>query len=126
MSDPSEDDADIQRDAYPDIVPRHYPVGTVRVFDDAKVIVDRRGWRILGVQPPTELTEAGWIEAVATTPVFGFRQDVAIRILPDGEGALVDVRSAARNGAHDLGANAERIRDFFRDLDASLQGISEE
>ncbi|MEQ8695346.1 MAG: DUF1499 domain-containing protein [Bauldia litoralis] len=36
------------------------------------------------------------------------------------------MRSAARNGAHDLGANAERIRDFFRDLDASLQGISEE
>ncbi|SDB29477.1 DUF1499 domain-containing protein [Bauldia litoralis] len=126
VTDPSEDDADVQREAYPDIVPRHYPVGTARVFEDAKVIVDRRGWRLLGARPPTETAEAGWIEAVAATPVFGFRQDVAIRILPDGEGALVDVRSAARNGAHDLGANAERIRAFFRDLDASLQGISEE
>ncbi len=126
VTDPSDDDAEVQREAYPDIVPRHYPVGTARVFDDARAIVASRGWRVLGAQPPTEEEETGWIEAVAETPIFGFRQDVAIRILPDGEGALVDVRSAARNGAHDLGANAERIRDFFHDLDASLQGISEE
>jgi hypothetical protein len=33
------------------------------------------------------------------------------------------MRSAARNGAHDLGADAERIRAFFKDLDAGLQGI---
>ena len=126
MTDPTDDDAEVQREAYPDIVPRHYPVGTARVFDDARAIVDRRGWRVLGTQPPTEPEETGRIEAVASTPIFGFRQDVVIRILPDGEGALVDMRSAARNGAHDLGANAERIRDFFDDLDASLQGISEE
>ncbi|MBN9011317.1 MAG: DUF1499 domain-containing protein [Rhizobiales bacterium] len=36
------------------------------------------------------------------------------------------MRSAARNGAHDLGADAARIRDFFGDLDDSLQGISEQ
>ena len=60
-----------------------------------------------------------------STLLFGFRQDIVIRIVPDGEGALVDMRSSARNGAHDLGANAERIRTFFTELDASLQGITE-
>ena len=34
--------------------------------------------------------------------------------------------SAARNGAHDLGTDAERIRAFFGDLDTSLQGASED
>jgi Protein of unknown function (DUF1499) len=126
LTDPSDDEIDIQRDAYPDVVSRHYPVGPARVFDDALAIVRNRGWRLLGSQAPEEPDETGRIEAVALTPVFGFRQDVVIRIVPDGEGALVDMRSAARYGAHDLGADAERIRAFFVDLDASLQGISEE
>ncbi|KAB2854866.1 MAG: DUF1499 domain-containing protein, partial [Bauldia sp.] len=110
----------------PDIVPRHYPVGPARVFDDARAIVADRGWRVLGAGRPEEPGQTGRIEAVALTPIFGFRQAVVIRIQPDGEGTLVDMRSTARNGEHDLGANAERIRDFFVDLDASLQGISEE
>jgi uncharacterized protein (DUF1499 family) len=80
---------------------------------------------MLGSQRPEEPENVGRIEAVDSTLLFGFRQDIVIRIVPDGEGALVDMRSAARNGAHDLGANAERIRTFFSELDASLQGITE-
>jgi hypothetical protein len=124
--DPSAEDADLQREAYPDIVPRHYPVGPARVFDDASAIVAGRGWTLLGAKRPEEPDETGRIEAMALTPIFGFRQAVVIRIEPDGEGTLVDMRSTARNGDHDLGANADRIRSFFVDLDASLQGISEE
>lgn len=126
VSEPTDEEIEIQRDAYPALVSRHYPVSTARVYEDARAIVGRRGWQVLGLHAPEELDETGRIEAVASTLVFGFRQDLVIRILPDGEGALVDMRSAARNGAHDLGANAERIRGFFVDLDASLQGISEE
>ena len=126
IADPTDDDIDLQHDAYPDILPRQYPVGTARVFDDAAAIVARRGWQVLGAHRPEDPDMNGRIEAVATTPVFGFRQDVVIRIVPDGDGSLVDMRSAARNGEHDLGADAERVRAFFVDLDASLQGISEE
>jgi hypothetical protein len=114
---------DLQREAYPDIVSRHYPVDTVKVFDAAQAIVDRRGWTVFAsVRPPDE-DQQGRIEAVATTLIFAFRQDVVIRIEPDGDGALVDMRSAARNGAHDLGADADRIRAFFTDLDEALRGI---
>ena len=120
------DQATLQRQAYPDLVSRYYPVGPARVFDDARAIVEARGWRPLGIRPPSGAAEIGRIEAVASTLVFGFQHDVVIRIVPDGEGALVDMRSAARNGDHDLGVNAERIRDFFAALDSSLQGISEE
>jgi hypothetical protein len=122
---PDEDEADLQLVGYPDIVPRHYPVGTARVFEDALAIAEKSGWTMLGSQKPEEPENVGRIEAFDTTILFGFRQDIVIRIVPDGEGALVDMRSAARNGAHDLGANAERIRTFFAELDASLQGITE-
>ncbi|HET7715909.1 MAG TPA: DUF1499 domain-containing protein [Bauldia sp.] len=122
---PDEEEAELQREGYPDIVPRHYPVGTARVFEDALAIAGKRGWTILGSQRPEEPDNVGRIEAVDSTLLFGFRHDIVIRIVPDGEGALVDMRSAARNGAHDLGANAERIRTFFAELDASLQGITE-
>lgn len=111
------------RQTYPDIVPRYYPLDTVVVFDAADTIVERRRWTVLDRQPPQDADSSGRIEAVAQTLLFGFKQDVAIRIAPDGEGTLVDMRSAARNGTHDFGADAERIRAFFRSLDTALQGL---
>jgi hypothetical protein len=119
-----EDDMAVHLDAYPDIVSRHYPVSTARVYQEAKAIVDSRGWQLLSAREPSEEDETGMIEAVAVTTIFAFRQDVAVRILADGDGSLVDMRSAARNAAHDLGADAERVRRFFADLDLRLQGIS--
>lgn len=121
---PDQIDAELQRKAHPDLVPRFYPVGPPRVYEEASAIVARRGWDLLSHRAPDEVTETGRIEAVAVTLVFGFRQDVVIRIRADGEGSVVDMRSAARTGAHDLGANAERIRAFFKDLDNALQGVS--
>ncbi|MCR4282563.1 MAG: DUF1499 domain-containing protein [Bauldia sp.] len=121
---PGEDEIALQKEAYPDIVPRHYPVSTARVYQEAKAIVDARGWQLLRAEEPSEGEQAGAIEAVAVTTIFAFRQDVAIRVMPDGDGSLVDMRSAARNAAHDLGADAERVRRFFTDLDAALQGVS--
>jgi hypothetical protein len=121
---PGPAEAAAQKEAYPDIVPRHYPVSTARVYIEAKAIVDRRGWQILGAQEPTEKSPSGAIEAVATTLVFAFRQDVVIRIVPDGDGTRVDMRSAARNAAHDLGSDADRVRRFFADLDNALEGVS--
>jgi hypothetical protein len=118
------EEVEVHRDAYPDIVPRHYPVSTARVYQEARALVDGRGWQVLSASEPSEGSEDGSIEAVAVTTIFAFRQDVAIRILPDGDGSLVDMRSAARNAAHDLGTDAERVRRFFSDLDRALQGIS--
>jgi uncharacterized protein (DUF1499 family) len=116
----------LQAEAYPDIVPRHYPVDSIRVFDAAKTIVDNRRWTLLAAERPPDEDQPGRIEATAWTLIFGFRQDVVIRITPDGDGALVDMRSASRSGVHDLGTNAARIHSFFEDLDLALQGIAGE
>lgn len=119
----SGDEIALLQQAYPDIVSRYYPLDTVAVFGAADAIVERRRWTVLDRQPPQDGGDSGRIEAVAQTLLFGFKQDVAIRVAPEGEGALVDMRSIARNGSHDLGADAERIRGFFRDLDSALQGL---
>ena len=52
--DPGEDEIAAQRDAYPDIVPRHYPVSTARVYDEAKAIVDGHRWRVLAAREPSD------------------------------------------------------------------------
>src|SRR5438128_699800 len=62
----------------------------------------------------------GTIEAVATTRLFGFQDDIAIRVRADGTAASrVDVRSKSREGKGDLGANAARIRAYVTELEAS-------
>jgi hypothetical protein len=113
-----------QVEAYPDIVARHYPVSTARVYLEARTIVDQRGWTVLSDVPPSDNDPTGSIEAVAQTLVFGFRQDVAIRVTAEGDGSRVDMRSASRSTAHDLGSDAQRVRRFFQDLDTALQGVT--
>jgi uncharacterized protein (DUF1499 family) len=70
-------------------------------------------WIVIASDPAT-----GMIEAVATSTVFGFQDDVAIRVRPAaGGGSTVDVRSKSRDGKGDLGVNANRIRAFVARLE---------
>lgn len=66
------------------------------------------------------------IEVVATSPVFGYKNDVVIQIVSEAEATLVDMRSSSRYGAHDFGYNARLIEKFMADLDTSLLGIAGE
>lgn len=44
----------------------------------------------------------------------GFIDDIVIRIRPDGNGSLLDIRSVSRVGLSDVGTNAGRIRRFIK------------
>ena len=75
-----------------------------------------RGWTIVTAEP-----EEGRIEATDTTFWFEFKDDVMIRVMPEGEGgSRVDVRSVSRVGLSDLGANAKRVKLFLEDFEARL------
>jgi uncharacterized protein (DUF1499 family) len=76
------------------------------------------GWLVLDSAPPTGRTGVGRIEASAKTPVFGFADDVTVRIRPGINETRVDVRSRSRIGRHDFGQNALRIRAFQKELEA--------
>jgi len=99
--------ADAQKLAYPDIAPVVLADAPPAAFAKALAAARAEGWTIIASD-----AAAGRIEATATTPWFGFRDDVAVRVRPAGRGSRVDVRSVSRIGRGDLGANAKRVRAF--------------
>ncbi|MND03152.1 hypothetical protein D3C83_228380 [compost metagenome] len=63
---------------------------------------------------------AGRVEAIATTTLLRFKDDVVVRVRDAAGGSRVDVRSKSRVGVGDLGTNARRIRRFLSALRADL------
>jgi uncharacterized protein (DUF1499 family) len=51
---------------------------------------------------------------------MGFREDVAVRVLPDGEGSRVDIRSSSRYFESDLGSNAARVTKLIDDINNAV------
>ena len=62
----------------------------------------------------------GRLEATATSLVFGFKDDVVVRIVAGADATRVDVRSKSRVGRNDFGMNAKRIRTFAEQLRGKL------
>ncbi len=108
----------LQRMAYPGIKPVDLDATPEEAFNAVLNLVKARRWHILDAVPPRGGVRDGQIEAVAQTPIIGFRNDIVIRVRPTQRGARVDVRSASRYGVHDLGENAWRISRLMADLSA--------
>ena len=105
-----------QRAAYPAIKPQDLSATPEEAFNGLLALIQKRRWHIIDATPPRGARRDGRIEAVATSPVMGFRSDVVIRIRSTPKGARVDARSASRYGEHDLGSNAERIESLLAEL----------
>jgi uncharacterized protein (DUF1499 family) len=117
--------AALQRAAYPDIAPLELDVPVKVAYDAALALVTKRKWAVGDARAPGPGRRDGVIEAVARTPIMGFRDDVVIRVTPIGQGARIDMRSASRFGNHDLGANASRIRSLLEDIDDAITSAPE-
>lgn len=111
-----EADAAPQHMAYPAIKPQDLSATPEEAFNTVLALIQKRRWRIVDATPPRGNRRDGRIEAVATSPLMGFRADVVVRIRATAKGARVDVRSASRYGFHDLGLNAARIESLMADL----------
>lgn len=139
------DQARLQAEHYPTVVSLRVEMSAPDAYALALELVQARGWRILDRVPaqaaqiaraarpativrgqrqpaqaavPAQAESPGRIEAVARTRVFGFRDDVVIRIVGSNTESRIDMRSASRIGWHDFGTNARRVVDFlteFRD-----------
>jgi uncharacterized protein (DUF1499 family) len=116
--------AELQRAAYPEIEPVDLDVTAQRAFDIVQKLIIRRKWLVIDARAP-QPRQPGHIEAVAKTPVMGFREDVAIRITPDTDGSRVDIRSSSRYFEHDLGSNAQRVSKLIDDINAAAENSVE-
>ncbi|MFN4016356.1 MAG: DUF1499 domain-containing protein [Reyranella sp.] len=103
--------AALQRAAFPDIEPVLLPAPPVEAFKRVERVATALGWEIVARVPAD-----GRLEAVVTSPWFGFRDDVVVRVRPQGTGSRVDIRSKSRNGEADLGGNVDRVRTFIARL----------
>ena len=103
--------APLQKKAYPDIVPTLLDVPPEQAYARAERAARAMGWDIAAAVPG-ELR----IEATDTTLLFGFKDDVVIRVSASGNGSRVDVRSLSRVGRSDFGVNANRVRKYLRQL----------
>jgi uncharacterized protein (DUF1499 family) len=113
--------ADQQRAAYPDVGPLGTNVTAQVAYDAALAVVNRRKWRIVDARAPQAGRREGRIEAVARTPIMGFRDDVMIRVRAEPDGTRIDARSSSRYGAFDFGTNAARVRGLMNDIEDTLR-----
>jgi uncharacterized protein (DUF1499 family) len=54
------------------------------------------------------------MQAIVTTPLLKFRDDVQLLFLPDDE--LIQVRSSSQLGLSDLGTNAKRVETLRKQI----------
>jgi hypothetical protein len=113
--------AELQRATWPDIEPVDLDVPVQRAYDVALAVVNRRKWLIIDERPPQPPRRVGRIEAVARTPIMGFREDVTIRVTPAGDGSRVDIRSSSRYFESDLGSNASRVTKLIEDINTAAE-----
>ncbi len=116
--------AELQQQAYPDIEPVTLEMPPQKAFDETLKLVTRRKWLIIDERPPQPPRMIGRIEAVARTPIMGFREDISIRVAPDVGGSRVDMRSASRYFDHDLGSNAARLTKLIDDLNEAVDNAN--
>lgn len=107
--------AELQKKGYPDLGPLILKVPPDQVFPFARGAVIAMGLELVDAD-----MAQGRIEATATSLLFGFKDDMVVRITAEGSGSRVDVRSKSRVGRNDFAQNARRIRAYQARLAASF------
>jgi uncharacterized protein (DUF1499 family) len=104
---------------YPDLRPRSYRAGPAEVARAARAALEALPrFRVTGSGSGPRGHE---IQAVATTRVFRFEDDVTVRIAREGGRTRLSIRSRSRVGKWDFGQNARNVREVLAALDERLR-----
>lgn len=106
---------EMQSQHYTNILPLEIVGSKQDTFAQSLEQAEAMGWEVV-----SQDLDRGHIEAVVSTRLMGFKDDVVIRIRQQDETIRVDLRSASRVGDSDLGANAARIVSFLDGLRARV------
>lgn len=101
----------LQQAAYPLLTTINTISSADEAFLQALQTAKSLGWDVVSWN-----ISQGIIEAVDTSLLFGFKDDIVIRIRGNDTGSLIDLRSVSRIGRSDLGANAKRILKFIETM----------
>ena len=121
---PAWDPADeaLQQDAYPKVQPILVDLEPTQTYQLVLRVAKDIGWKIVDSNPPNlRVDGVAQIEAIARSPVFGFADDIAVRVRPLASQTRIDLRSASRVGRQDFGANAHLVARFAAAVQDALQ-----
>ena len=97
-----------------DLQNAHYTLAPIRsdqapadAYQHALTVAESLGWTVA-----YQNADQSQFEAYEKTALFGFVDDIAVRVKATDEGSVIDLRSVSRVGLSDLGANAKRITRF--------------
>ena len=104
----------IEGSPFPELRPRSYTLPADELYGKVK--------QTIGGMPHWEIVEtkddARQLHAVVTTPLFRFKDDVTVSVVPQPGGKpAVTMRSVSRVGQGDLGANTRHVMDLYDALE---------
>lgn len=111
ISPPADYTLQLQQDSYTDLKPLSVDLPPEEAYALSLRVAKDLGWEITF----SEKSE-GHIEAVERTALFGFADDIVIKVSSksqDSGASVINLRSVSRVGVSDLGANAKRIQRFY-------------
>lgn len=105
--------AELQPDArFPELRPAVYPVKPALLCRQIPEALDALGWQW------QRLADECHYQAVVTTPLLGFKDDVSISVEAVGDASSrLEVVSRSRIGRGDFGANIRHVRDLVRAIE---------
>ena len=115
-------DQPLQQDAYPKVQPILVDLEPMQAYQLVLRVAKDLGWKIVDANPPNlRVDGVAQIEAIARSPVFGFADDIAVRVRPLASQTRIDLRSVSRVGRQDFGANARHFDRFAAAVQDALQ-----
>ncbi|MDH5544886.1 MAG: DUF1499 domain-containing protein [Gammaproteobacteria bacterium] len=89
-----------------------YDVPAQNLFQRIESVLHEQGWSIASVNQ-----DALTVSAVVISPLWGFKDDIQVRVTPvDAQHSVLVIRSASRIGRGDFGANLAHIRRVIKAL----------
>ncbi len=95
----------------PELRPRCFAAPPGVLYAAARDAARACGWVIVADE-----SQALTFEAVVTTPLWRFRDDVRVCAVAAGAGSTLELRASSRVGRGDLGANLRHVRDLYQAL----------
>lgn len=104
---------------FPNARSRSYPIEATEMFNVVATLVEAHGWEVRTRRAPPTALDTGQLNAIAVT-LFGWRDEVAIRVAGTAQGSTVDMRSVPLVSLHDFGENGRRVEEFLLALDQQI------
>lgn len=104
--------AEIDRSAdLPELESPSFQESPEQLFNRLIDIVNSLGWEVLQTDHKKNI-----LQAVVTTPIWRFKDDMIISVISEDEGCYIYAHSRSRKGTGDLAANSHHLQKLLKKL----------